>query len=225
MRKKPSRGERLAGRLGIVPVAGEHVRTLGLDLARRLAFRAALDGTGPGGGSWLPGETSRGCLRASLPALPWLSRARPRWSASAGSSLGGCPPGPGRRPAARPPGADPQLDAFDRQAGAVEAGAAGRIEGQDRRGLGQAVAGQHLPAQPLELPGDLRIEPGAARGEQAELGPEPPMQRPEQAASGAPAEPAPAQPDREPEQAPVDLPRTSPARPCTRLSMPFSMAS
>ena len=188
-------GEGLAGRLGIVPVAGEDVGAFGLDLARR---RAA--GTFLAAGTLLAGLAPRGLARVRLSlraSAPWPARGRqPAWCS------------PDRRSAGRRGvrlGRDPQLDPLDRQAGALEAGAAGRVEGQDRRGLGQAVAGQHLPAQALELPGDLGLEPGAARGEQAEIGPELAMERPEQAASGAPAEPAP-ELDRERQQAPVDLP-------------------
>ena len=131
--EKAVRGEGFGGRLGIVPVALEHVGAARLDLA-------------------LPVRRLRAFLVSFL----------------------------GRR--------DAQLDALDRDARGVEPGAAGRVEGQDRRGLGQAIAGQHLPAEAFEAPGDLGVEPGAARGEQPERRPEAPVQRPEQAPPELPAE-------------------------------------
>jgi hypothetical protein len=67
---------------------------------------------------------------------------------------------------------DAQLDARHRQPRALDAGAARRVEGEDGRGLGQAVAGQNLESQRLEAPPDLGLEAGAAGRQQAKLGPE-----------------------------------------------------
>ena len=130
-------GEGLRRGFGVVPIAGEHVRALGQDLA---------------------------VLRRGV--------------------LGG---------------SEAQLDALDRQPGAIDPRPAGRVEGEDRRGLGQAVAGQDLPAETLERPRHLRIEAGAARGEQAQRRADAPVQREEQRLADAPTQPA-AHPDRETQQ-------------------------
>ena len=75
-----------------------------------------------------------------------------------------------------------------RAPGGVETRVAGRIQGQQRGGLGQAITGRDVEAEGFEAPCQHRIECGAARGEQAQAATQAPAQRHQQAARHPPAE-------------------------------------
>ena len=74
-------------------------------------------------------------------------------------------------------GINADLDARNGSAGTLDFDRAGQVPGQERSGFGEPVAGDYLPAEALKFPRQVRGKCRAARGEQAELRPEPLVQR------------------------------------------------